>query len=227
MTPRRTRAGGPELYAARLCPLRLHSHARNPPGFGTILRPPDAEGRGRFDGRQCRAAGRCRRGRASGHRHPLVNPPYIGPPLPSFDDGSSMNLWGIRRRPMPNEYGEYAEAGRNGLSAGRPWKRPKNSPGPIPIGSTIAPCRRCARAIPTWPLKSAAPTCRTSSTAWPSDAASSRCCWTSPWKTRCTCISSSAGTASTLRTSSVSSQQPRAASIWCAAATISAASAAC
>ena len=38
-----------------------------------------------------------------------VNPPYIGPPLPSFDDGSSMNLWGIRRRPMPNEYGEYAE----------------------------------------------------------------------------------------------------------------------
>ena len=38
-----------------------------------------------------------------------VNPPYIGPPLASFDDGSSMNLWGIRRRPMPNEYGEYAE----------------------------------------------------------------------------------------------------------------------
>ena len=38
-----------------------------------------------------------------------VNPPYIGPPLPAFDDGSSMNLWGIRRRPMANEYGEYAE----------------------------------------------------------------------------------------------------------------------
>jgi uroporphyrinogen decarboxylase len=38
-----------------------------------------------------------------------VNPPYIGPPLASFDDGSSMNLWGIRRRPMANEYGEYAE----------------------------------------------------------------------------------------------------------------------
>jgi uroporphyrinogen decarboxylase len=38
-----------------------------------------------------------------------VNPPYIGPPLASFDDGSSMNLWGVRRRPMANEYGEYAE----------------------------------------------------------------------------------------------------------------------
>ena len=38
-----------------------------------------------------------------------VNPPYIGPPLASFDDGSSMSLWGIRRRPMANDYGEYAE----------------------------------------------------------------------------------------------------------------------
>jgi uroporphyrinogen decarboxylase len=38
-----------------------------------------------------------------------VNPPYVGPPVRTFDDGSTMNLWGIRRRPMPNEYGEYAE----------------------------------------------------------------------------------------------------------------------
>ena len=38
-----------------------------------------------------------------------VNPPYIGPPLPDFGDGSSLNLWGVRRRPMANEYGEYAE----------------------------------------------------------------------------------------------------------------------
>jgi uroporphyrinogen decarboxylase len=38
-----------------------------------------------------------------------VSPPYIGPALPDFDDGSSMNLWGVRRRPMANEYGEYAE----------------------------------------------------------------------------------------------------------------------
>ena len=38
-----------------------------------------------------------------------INPPYIGPPLPKFDDGSAMNLWGIRRRPVKNEYGDYAE----------------------------------------------------------------------------------------------------------------------
>jgi uroporphyrinogen decarboxylase len=38
-----------------------------------------------------------------------INPPYIGPPPAKFDDGSSVNFWGIRRRPMPNEYGEYAE----------------------------------------------------------------------------------------------------------------------
>ncbi|HEY4760305.1 MAG TPA: hypothetical protein VIH42_06990, partial [Thermoguttaceae bacterium] len=28
-----------------------------------------------------------------------INPPYVGPALPTFDDGSSMNIWGIRRRP--------------------------------------------------------------------------------------------------------------------------------
>ncbi len=39
-----------------------------------------------------------------------VNPPYTGPPLPTFDDGSTMDIWGIRRIKMPNEYGEYAEA---------------------------------------------------------------------------------------------------------------------
>ena len=38
-----------------------------------------------------------------------VVPPYTGPPLPTFDDGSAQDIWGIRRRPMPNEYGQYAE----------------------------------------------------------------------------------------------------------------------
>lgn len=38
-----------------------------------------------------------------------VKPPYTGPELPRFDDGSTMDLWGVRRRPVPNEYGEYAE----------------------------------------------------------------------------------------------------------------------
>ncbi len=39
----------------------------------------------------------------------FVEPPYIGPELPAFNDGSTMDIWGIQRRPMPNEYGEYAE----------------------------------------------------------------------------------------------------------------------
>ena len=39
-----------------------------------------------------------------------IGPPYIGPTLPTYADGSEVNIWGIRKRPMPNEYGEYAEA---------------------------------------------------------------------------------------------------------------------
>ncbi len=38
-----------------------------------------------------------------------INPPYTGPQMPDFDDGSVMNIWGIRKKPMPNEYGDYAE----------------------------------------------------------------------------------------------------------------------
>jgi uroporphyrinogen decarboxylase len=38
-----------------------------------------------------------------------VNPPYQGPPLEEYEDGSKMNIWGIIRKPMPNEYGDYAE----------------------------------------------------------------------------------------------------------------------
>lgn len=38
-----------------------------------------------------------------------VLPPYIGPKLQTFDDGRTIDIWGIIRRPMPNEYGEYAE----------------------------------------------------------------------------------------------------------------------
>jgi uroporphyrinogen decarboxylase len=51
-----------------------------------------------------------------------VNAPYIGPPMPKFDDGSSMNLWGIRRRPLANEYGEYAEPVESPYAA---WKTPE------------------------------------------------------------------------------------------------------
>jgi len=38
-----------------------------------------------------------------------VYPPYIGPELKHYDDGSKIDIWGVIRRPMPNEYGEYAE----------------------------------------------------------------------------------------------------------------------
>jgi uroporphyrinogen decarboxylase len=38
-----------------------------------------------------------------------ITPPCTGPALPSFDDGSTVDIWGIRKRPMPNEYGDYAE----------------------------------------------------------------------------------------------------------------------
>jgi uroporphyrinogen decarboxylase len=39
-----------------------------------------------------------------------VNPPYTGPELPSFADGSYMTIWGFRQKPTPNEYGEYDES---------------------------------------------------------------------------------------------------------------------
>lgn len=38
-----------------------------------------------------------------------VNPPYIGPKLPVFGDGSQMNMWGVIRKPMANEFGDYME----------------------------------------------------------------------------------------------------------------------
>ena len=38
-----------------------------------------------------------------------TDPPYIGPHLTTNDDGSVMDVWGILRRPMPNEYGDYSE----------------------------------------------------------------------------------------------------------------------
>jgi uroporphyrinogen decarboxylase len=40
-----------------------------------------------------------------------ITPPSIGPELPVFKDGSSMNIWGIQKKPMPNEYGDYMESG--------------------------------------------------------------------------------------------------------------------
>ena len=39
-----------------------------------------------------------------------IGAPYIGPPLGKFDDGSTIDVWGIRRQPIGNEYGEYSES---------------------------------------------------------------------------------------------------------------------
>ncbi len=39
-----------------------------------------------------------------------ITPPYTGPELPVYDDGSFMNEWGVIKKPMANEYGDYAEA---------------------------------------------------------------------------------------------------------------------
>ncbi|MBN1343093.1 MAG: hypothetical protein JXQ73_10460 [Phycisphaerae bacterium] len=38
----------------------------------------------------------------------LINPPYVGPALDA-PEGAIVDVWGVIRRPMPNEYGEYAE----------------------------------------------------------------------------------------------------------------------
>jgi uroporphyrinogen decarboxylase len=61
-----------------------------------------------------------------------VSPPYIGPPLPKFDDGSSMNFWGIRRRPMANQYGEYAEPIEHPYAAWKTVEEAARFPWPSP-----------------------------------------------------------------------------------------------
>jgi uroporphyrinogen decarboxylase len=61
-----------------------------------------------------------------------VNPPYIGPPPASFDDGSSVNLWGVRRRAMPNEYGEYAEPVESPYAAWTTVEEAERFPWPNP-----------------------------------------------------------------------------------------------
>ncbi|MGA2067242.1 MAG: uroporphyrinogen decarboxylase family protein [Thermoguttaceae bacterium] len=61
-----------------------------------------------------------------------VNPPYVGEPPAAFDDGSSLNLWGIRRRPMPNEYGEYAEPVERPYAAWRSVEEVERFPWPSP-----------------------------------------------------------------------------------------------
>jgi uroporphyrinogen decarboxylase len=61
-----------------------------------------------------------------------IQPPYIGPPLRTFEDGSTMNIWGIRRRPMPNEYGEYAEPVGTPYAAWKTVEEAERFPWPDP-----------------------------------------------------------------------------------------------
>jgi uroporphyrinogen decarboxylase len=61
-----------------------------------------------------------------------IRPPYVGPPLPTFDDGSTVNIWGIRRRPMPNEYGEYAEPVGSPYAAWKTAEEAERFPWPDP-----------------------------------------------------------------------------------------------
>ncbi len=55
-----------------------------------------------------------------------------------------MNIWGIRKKPMPNEYGDYAEPINFPMPNGPRWKKPKPFSGLILIGTITARCRRCA-----------------------------------------------------------------------------------
>jgi uroporphyrinogen decarboxylase len=53
-----------------------------------------------------------------------INPPYTGPPLPGYEDGSETNIWGIIKKPMPNEYGDYMESVNYPY---RDWTSPKEA----------------------------------------------------------------------------------------------------
>ncbi|MBN1910058.1 MAG: hypothetical protein JW818_09990 [Pirellulales bacterium] len=61
-----------------------------------------------------------------------VKPPYTGPALPTFDDGSYMNLWGVRRRPVPNEFGEYDEPVDSPYAAWETVEQAETFPWPDP-----------------------------------------------------------------------------------------------
>ena len=79
-----------------------------------------------------------------------VNPPYTGPRLPTFDDGSAADIWGIRKRRMPNEYGDYAEAVGAPYAAWTSVEEAAAFPWPSPedydYGAVPALCARTPRA---------------------------------------------------------------------------------
>jgi len=75
-----------------------------------------------------------------------LNPPYGGPALPAFADGSKMDIWGIRKRPMPNQYGDYAEPVGFPYAAWETVEQAEEFPWPDPdwfdYGAVPAMCRK-------------------------------------------------------------------------------------
>jgi len=75
-----------------------------------------------------------------------VNPPYIGPPLPTFPDGSFRDIWGVTRKPMPNEYGQYDEPSELPYAKWTTIEQAKAHPWPSPdwYDYTVIPamCRK-------------------------------------------------------------------------------------
>jgi len=150
-----------------------------------------------------------------------VNPPYIGPPLASFPDGSSTNLWASVAGPcrtstasMPNRSArptpvDHRRRGRRVRLAQPRLVRLFRPSGPVCQIPRLG--HRCGRHVRSDFINGVA-----------FGRASSKCFSTSPWPIPSTCTSLSAGTASTWPTSSASWRPRPDASTWSSAATISA-----
>ncbi|HID62494.1 MAG TPA: hypothetical protein EYP49_07090 [Anaerolineae bacterium] len=65
-----------------------------------------------------------------------VWPAYVGPPLPTFDDGSWVDWWGIRKRMM----GPFEEVVEPPLANAQTILRSRLTPGLTPAGSTTMTC---------------------------------------------------------------------------------------
>ncbi len=96
-----------------------------------------------------------------------LQPPYIGPPLRTFEDGSTMNIWGIRRRPMPNEYGEYAEPVGTPYAAWKTVEEAEHFPWPNPDWFDYDAIPALCASTRTWRLPPAISIFRTSLTPSP------------------------------------------------------------
>ena len=142
-----------------------------------------------------------------------LNPPYIGPPLPVFADGSSQNIWGIRRRRMPNEYGAYDEPVGTPYAAWTTVEEAEKFPWPsadwFDYGAVPALCAAQGGELA---LAAGATYVQDFIDNVAFGRGSSRCWWTSPPRTRCSSTLWSGGSVFTWPTSSESWQRPGAGS---------------